>query len=179
MLKILVDKTEALKIGNGMDEDTDLGPMINMDGMKKAEELLQDALDNGAKLECGGFRAKDKGDQFFAPTVITNVTSDMRIFKEEIFGPVAAVYKFSRTAEVVEMANDTPYGLAAYIYTNDLKRSWQVPEQLEYGMVGVNSSLLSLPQAPFGGVKHSGFGREGSKYGLDDYIHIKYLSVQI
>lgn len=173
-----IKQTKDLKVGNGADKKTDVGPMINKGGLDKTQELLQDALDNGAELKCGGKARDDLGPRYFEPTVITNVDPSMRIFKEEIFGPVAAVYKFSTTDEVIKQANDTPYGLAAYIYTKDLKRSWEVPESLEYGMVGVNSSLLSLPQAPFGGVKHSGFGREGSKYGLDDYIHIKYLSVQ-
>ena len=177
-LEKMVEKTKALNVGNGMDEKTDIGPMINMDGLEKAEELLKDALDGGAKLHCGGDRLNDIGKQYFQPTVITDVTPQMRIFKEEIFGPVAAIYKFDDTDEVIEKANDTQYGLAAYIYTNDLKRSWQVPERLEYGMVGVNSSLLSLPQAPFGGVKESGFGREGGKHGIEDYIHTKYLSIQ-
>ncbi len=177
-LNRFVEKTKALKLGHGDDDKTDIGPMINRDGVEKAYELLKDAIDNGAELHCGGEMRDDLGPRFLEPAVITDVKPSMRIFKEEIFGPVAALYKFSSTDEVVKMANDTQYGLAAYIYTNDLKRAWEVPEALDYGMVGVNSSLLSLPQAPFGGVKQSGFGREGAKYGLDDYIQIKYMSVQ-
>lgn len=177
-LKMFVSETKSLKLGRGDEDSTDIGPMINRDGLEKTQELLKDALDDGAELHCGGNARDDLGPRYFEPTVITGVKPSMRIFKEEIFGPVAAVYKFSTTDEVIKMANDTQYGLAAYIYTNDLKRSWEVPEALEYGMVGVNSSLLSLPQAPFGGVKQSGFGREGAKYGIEDYIQTKYLSVQ-
>jgi succinate-semialdehyde dehydrogenase/glutarate-semialdehyde dehydrogenase len=177
-IKRFVEKTKALKIGDGRDDKTDIGPMIYEKAVENTLDLVKDALDKGAKLHCGGDARKDMGPQFIEPTVISDVNDTMRCFNEEIFGPLAAVYVFESVQDVVKQANDTEYGLAAYIYTNDLKTSWEVAEKLEYGMVGVNSSLLSTAQAPFGGVKHSGMGREGSKYGLDDYIVTKYMSVQ-
>lgn len=176
--KRFVEKTTALKLGEGQEDGVEVGPMISEDALQKTQAILQDALDNGATLECGGKARPDIGPQFFEPTVITNVDSSMRCFKEEIFGPVAAIYPFSSTEEVVRLANETEYGLAAYIYTQNLETAWRVPESLEYGMVGVNSSLLSTPQAPFGGIKMSGIGREGAKYGMDEYIETKYLSIQ-
>ena len=177
-MELFVEKTKALKVGDGQDDKTDIGPMIYEKAVENTLDLVKDALDKGAKLHCGGSARKDMGPQFIEPTVISDVNDTMRCFNEEIFGPLAAVYVFESVQDVVKQANDTEYGLAAYIYTNDLKTSWEVAEKLEYGMVGVNSSLLSTAQAPFGGVKHSGMGREGSKYGLDDYIVTKYMSVQ-
>ncbi|MGM0423073.1 MAG: aldehyde dehydrogenase family protein, partial [Pseudomonadota bacterium] len=171
-------KTAALEIGQGQADTVDIGPMISEDAVSKTKEILDDALAKGAVLKYGGKLRDDLGPQFFEPAVITKVDSSMRCFSEEIFGPVAAVYPFSSTEEAVKLANDTEYGLAAYIYTQDLETAWRVPEALEYGMVGVNSSLLSTPQAPFGGVKMSGIGREGSKYGLEEYVETKYLSIQ-
>ena len=177
-LERFTKKTADLKLGQGQEDAVDIGPMISQDAVKKTKEILDDALEKGAVLQHGGNLRGDLGPQFLEPAVITNVDSSMRCFNEEIFGPVAAVYPFSSTQEVVKLANDTEYGLAAYIYTQDLETAWRVPEALEYGMVGVNSSLLSTPQAPFGGVKMSGIGREGSKYGLEEYVETKYLSIQ-
>ncbi len=171
------DKVAKLSVGNGLD-NPDIGAMINDDGIKKAKELLQDALDKGANVVLGG----DTDQTYptcFRPTIITDVNDEMAIAKEEIFAPITAIYGFDDTDEVIRRANDTIYGLAAYFYTQDLARSWQVMEGLQYGMVGQNTGLISNAVVPFGGVKQSGFGREGSKYGIDEYVVVKYWCIDV
>jgi len=166
----------AMKVGNGFDAGIEIGPMINQAGLEKTEEHIADALKKGGTIKAGG-KKSTVGDLFFEPTIIENANEDMKCFFEETFGPVAPIFRFLEEKDVVKQANDTEYGLAAYIYTADLSRSFRVSEALEYGMVGVNSALLSTEQAPFGGIKASGFGREGSKYGIEDYLEIKYLCI--
>ncbi len=172
-LDIFTKKVAALKVGNGMDEGVDIGPLINEGGLEKVQDLLQDARDKGAKVITGG-DTNEASKLSFNPTVVTNVTSDMDIASEEIFGPVATIFTFEDEAEAIAKANDTIFGLAAYFYSSDYARSWRVTEALEYGIVGHNTGLISTEVAPFGGVKQSGFGREGSKYGIEEYITIKY-----
>lgn len=170
----LAKRVEALKVGNGTDDNVFLGPLIDEAAVCKVEELVADAVELGATVKGGGHR-HELGGTFYKPTVLTDVSPDMRVAKEEIFGPVAPLFKFETEAEAIAMANDTEYGLAAYFYTRDLGRSWRVSEELEYGMVGINNGIISSEVAPFGGVKSSGLGREGSKYGLDDYLEVKYI----
>lgn len=172
-LDIFVKKSEALQVGNGLAEGTDIGPLINTEALEKVKALLQDALDKGATLRSGGDE-NPAASLTFNPTVITDITDEMDIAHEEIFGPITSVFTFSEESEVIRQANDTIYGLAAYFYTKDLARSWRVCEQLQYGMVGQNTGLISTEVAPFGGVKQSGFGREGSKYGIEEYVVCKY-----
>ncbi|MDN6276661.1 NAD-dependent succinate-semialdehyde dehydrogenase [Psychrobacter sp.] len=172
-LDIFVKKVEELKVGDGMDESVDIGPLINQDGLEKVQALLKDALDKGAKIITGG-DMNDASALSFNPTVITNLNDDMDIASEEIFGPIATIFTFSSEEEVIRDANDTIYGLAAYFYSGDFARAWRVTEGLEYGMVGHNTGLISTEVAPFGGVKQSGFGREGSKYGIEEYVVTKY-----
>ena len=172
----LAAAASALKMGEGNSDGVQMGPLINSQAVTKVMELVSDALESGA----GNATASDIAEQsgcFIEPIVLTNVTPDMRVFREEIFGPVAPLIKFSTEEEAVTMANDTEYGLAAYFYTRDFGRVWRVSETLEYGMVGINSGVISNEMAPFGGVKESGQGREGSKYGLDDYLEMKYLCI--
>lgn len=169
-------EVEKLSVGSGLQDNMDLGPMINQAGVDKTAEHIDDALSKGAKLVTGGTQS-DLGGWFLPPTILADVTDDMQCFREETFGPMAPIFKFSDENDVIARANDTEYGLAAYVYTRDLGRFWRVSEQLEYGMVGINSGLLSTEQAPFGGIKQSGIGREGSKYGIEDYLEIKYLCV--
>jgi len=152
------------------------GPLINRDALAKVEEHLADAKSRGAKVAIGGKRHA-LGGTFFQPTILTNVTPDMKVAREETFGPVAPLFRFETEAEAVRMANDTEFGLAAYFYTRDLARSWRVSEALEYGIVGLNTGIISTEVAPFGGVKESGTGREGSKYGILDYTELKYVCV--
>ena len=169
-----IAKVKAMSVGDGAKSGTDIGPLINEDAIDKVQELIADAKEKGGDVALGG-HAHDLGLSFFEPTVIKNATKDMRFAREEIFGPVAPLFKFSSTEEVIELANDTRFGLAAYFYSKDLSRVWRVAEALEYGMVAVNTGILSTEVAPFGGVKESGFGREGSRYGLDEYMEIKYI----
>lgn len=164
---------QALKVGNGADEGIAIGPLIDQKAVAKVEGLVKTALDEGATLSLGG-NTHAAGAGFFEPTILTNVTMDMAIASAEIFGPVAPVFKFKSEEEVIVAANDTPYGLAAYFYSRDIGRVWRVTEALEYGMVGINEGIISTEVAPFGGVKESGIGREGSKYGIEDYTEIKY-----
>ncbi len=164
----------AFKLGDGTEEGVTHGPLVNAKAVKDVEVLVNDAIEKGAKATVGG-KPSDLGACFFEPTILTNATPDMRVFREEIFGPVAPVFKFSSEAEAIAMANDTEFGLAAYFYTKDLGRIFRVGEALEYGIVGVNEGIISNEMAPFGGVKESGSGREGSKYGMDDYLEIKYM----
>ncbi|MDX2373129.1 NAD-dependent succinate-semialdehyde dehydrogenase [Psychrobacter sp. PP-21] len=172
-LEIFVKKVAALKVGNGLEEGVDIGPLINRKALDKVQALLKDALDKGAKLVTGG-SVNDASELTYNPTVITDISSDMDIASEEIFGPIATIFTFKDDAEVIRAANDTIYGLAAYFYSSDYARSWRVTEGLEYGIIGHNTGLISTEVAPFGGVKQSGFGREGSKYGIEDYITTKY-----
>lgn len=164
----------SMKVGNGLADGIQLGPLIDMPAVEKVESHINDAIAKGAAVATGGGR-HDLGGTFFQPTVLTEVTDKMVVAKDETFGPLAPIFRFHDDDEVVAMANDTEYGLAAYFYTRDLGRSWRVSEALEYGIVGINTGIISTEIAPFGGMKESGIGREGSKYGLDEYIEIKYL----
>ena len=172
----LSERVSAMKVGNGAEEGVTVGPLINMAALQKVETLMADACGKGAKIVTGGHRVEGDG-AFYAPTVLTEVTPGMAIFSNEIFGPVATVVRFKTEDEAIAIANNTEYGLAAYFYTQNLGRSWRVMQSLEYGMVGVNEGIISTEVAPFGGVKHSGLGREGSKYGIDEYLEIKYCLV--
>ncbi|KZL15442.1 Glutarate-semialdehyde dehydrogenase DavD [Pseudovibrio axinellae] len=172
----LVAAVKKMKVGDGFEENVVAGPLISEAAVKKVEEHIKDASDKGAEIVTGGARHQ-LGGTFFEPTVLTGVKQGMRIAKEETFGPVAPLFKFDSVDDVIEQANDTIFGLASYFYANDLSRVWQVAEALEYGMVGVNTGLISTEVAPFGGIKQSGSGREGSKYGCDDYLEIKYVCV--
>jgi succinate-semialdehyde dehydrogenase / glutarate-semialdehyde dehydrogenase len=164
----------ALKVGNGTEEGVVQGPLIDAGAVAKVEEHISDALENGARSVCGG-RRHELGGNFFEPTVLADVSQTMRIAHEETFGPVAPLLRFKDDDEVIRMANDTEFGLASYFYSRDIGRIWRVAEALEYGMVGINTGLISNEVAPFGGVKQSGFGREGSRYGMDEYMVLKYL----
>lgn len=170
----LVEATKKLKMGPGFDEGVNQGPLINADALDKVERLVADAKAKGAKVLLGGDRHA-LGGTFYQPSVIGDATMTMEASQEEIFGPVAMLYRFTDEAEAIRLANDTPYGLAAYFYSRDIGRVWRVAEQLQYGMVGINEGLISTAEAPFGGVKESGIGREGSKYGIDSFVEIKYL----
>ncbi len=163
-----------LKMGNGAEEGVTIGPLINEGAANDVLELIDDAVANGAKVVAGGQRSS-LGSSFIEPTILTAVRDDMRVFREEIFGPVAPLFKFKTEEEAIQMANDTEVGLASYFYSRDVGRIWRVAEALEYGIVGINEGIISNEMAPFGGIKESGQGREGSKYGLDDYLEIKYL----
>ncbi len=170
----LAAKVAKLKVGDGAEKDVEQGPLINAAAIAKVEAHVGDALARGAKLLTGGKRHA-LGANFFQPTVLTDVTPDMTIAQEETFGPVAPLFRFRDEAEAVALANDTPFGLAAYFYTRDLSRSWRVAEALEYGMIGVNEGIISSELAPFGGVKESGQGREGSHHGIDEFVELKYV----
>jgi succinate-semialdehyde dehydrogenase/glutarate-semialdehyde dehydrogenase len=163
-----------LKLGEGTQDGVDIGPLINEKAANDVLEFVGDAVANGAQVAAGGQRSS-LGNCFIEPTLLTNVSDDMRVFREEIFGPVAPMFRFKDEAEIIAMANDTEFGLASYFYARDLGRVWRVAEALEYGIVGINTGIISNEMAPFGGVKESGQGREGSKYGLDDYLEIKYM----
>ena len=161
-----------LKMGCGTDNDVNIGPLISDQAADGVYDLIEDAIRKGATVLTGGDR---ETGNFIQPTVLGNATPDMRLFAKEIFGPVAPLFKFETEAEAIQLANDTEFGLAAYFYSRDLSRIWRVAEQLEYGIVGINEGLVSNEMAPFGGIKYSGQGREGSRYGLDDYLELKYL----
>jgi succinate-semialdehyde dehydrogenase/glutarate-semialdehyde dehydrogenase len=164
----------GLKMGDGTQEGVTVGPLITEQAANDMEAFVADAVSKGAKTVVGGNRS-DIGSHFFEPTILTNVTGEMRVFREEIFGPIAPLFKFDTEEEAIQMANDTEFGLACYFYSRDIGRIWRVGEALEYGIVGINEGIISNEMAPFGGVKESGQGREGSKYGLDDYTEIKYM----
>ena len=166
----------ALKVGQGFEADVTQGPLINEAAVRKVENLVGDALTKGAQIVAGGKRHA-RGGLYYEPTVMTGLTPDMGLARQEIFGPVAGLFRFEDEAQAVAMANDTEFGLAAYFYTRDHARIWRVSEALEYGMVGINTGLISTEVAPFGGVKNSGLGREGSRHGLDDYLELKYLAM--
>jgi succinate-semialdehyde dehydrogenase/glutarate-semialdehyde dehydrogenase len=168
----LTEATRKLKVGNGTDPDVNIGPLINRKGFNKVVELVTDAVQNGGSILTGG---KALTGLFFEPTVISGASAKMMCAEEEIFGPVAVIYKFKTEEEAIQIANDTVFGLASYFYSNDISRCWRVAEKLEYGMVGINEGLISTEVAPFGGIKQSGLGREGSRYGIDEYIELKYL----
>ncbi|MCB9297616.1 MAG: NAD-dependent succinate-semialdehyde dehydrogenase [Lewinellaceae bacterium] len=170
----LAKKVKEQKVGPGVEEGVVIGPLINQAGLEKVETLVADAVEKGASVVTGG-RRHELGGTFYEPTVLANVNAGMRVTNEEIFGPVAPVYRFQDELEVVAAANATQYGLAAYFYGRDVGRVWRVAEALEYGMVGINTGMISTAVAPFGGVKESGIGREGSKYGLEEFMEVKYL----
>lgn len=170
----LAEAVKTLEVGNGMMEGINQGPLINENALKKVQDHISDAVDKGAVIVTGG-KPHSSGGTMFEPTVIGNVTTSMKVASEETFGPLAAVFKFSTEKQAIEMANDTEFGLASYFYTNDVNRIWRVSEALEYGMVGVNEGVISNEVAPFGGVKESGLGREGSHYGIDDFLELKYI----
>tara|TARA_Y100000746_G_scaffold56074_1_gene45281 strand:- start:131 stop:1609 length:1479 start_codon:yes stop_codon:yes gene_type:complete len=172
--KKLAEATRAMKVGNGFDDGVTTGPLIDQQALEKVEEHIEDAVSKGASILSGGTRS-NLGGTFYNPTVLTDVTSSMKVAKEETFGPIAPLFKFDSVENVIEAANDTEFGLAAYFYAKDLSKVWKVAEALEYGIVGINTGLISTEVAPFGGIKQSGLGREGSKYGIDDFLEIKYL----
>ncbi len=170
----LAEAVRRLKVGNGMDEGVEQGPLIDEAAVKKVQEHLQDAVAKGARILTGG-KPHALGGTFFEPTVLTGATPQMQLSREETFGPVAPLFRFESDEEAVRLANDTEFGLASYFYSRDIQRVWRVAESLEYGIVGINTGLISNEVGPFGGVKQSGLGREGSHYGIDDYVVIKYL----
>ena len=172
--KKLAEATRAMKVGNGFDDGVTTGPLIDQQALEKVEEHIEDAVSKGASILSGGTRS-NLGGTFYNPTVLSDVTSSMKVAKEETFGPIAPLFKFDSVENVIEAANDTEFGLAAYFYAKDLSKVWKVAEALEYGIVGINTGLISTEVAPFGGIKQSGLGREGSKYGIDDFLEIKYL----
>ena len=172
--KKLAEATRAMKVGNGFDDGVTTGPLIDQQALEKVEEHIEDAVSKGASILSGGTRS-NLGGTFYNPTVLSDVTSSMKVAKEETFGPIAPLFKFDTVENVIEAANDTEFGLAAYFYAKDLSKVWKVAEALEYGIVGINTGLISTEVAPFGGIKQSGLGREGSKYGIDDFLEIKYL----
>jgi succinate-semialdehyde dehydrogenase/glutarate-semialdehyde dehydrogenase len=174
----LSDAVGALKVGRGTESGVEIGPLIDEAAVQKVEEHIADAVSHDARVIAGGKRHA-LGGSFFEPTVLANATRDMRLAREETFGPVAPLFRFSTEEEVIQAANDTEFGLAAYFYSRDLNRVWRVAEALEYGMVGINTGAISTEVAPFGGVKQSGLGREGSHYGIDDYLVIKYLCMSV
>ena len=167
---------ELLEVGDGFEPNVTIGPLINEAAIKKVEEHISDAVAKGAELKMGG-RRHFRGGTFFEPTIVIGVTRDMLVFKEETFGPLAPVFRFKTEGEAIELANDTEFGLAAYFYGRDIGRIWRVAEALEYGMIGINEGIISTEVAPFGGIKESGNGREGSKYGIEDYLELKYVCI--
>jgi len=174
----LAERVQGMKIGYGMDEGVTVGPLIDDAAIRKVEDHLADALAGGAKVLVGGKRSP-LGGTFFMPTVLSDVKPGMKIAHEETFGPLAGVIRFTDEADAVAQANDSEFGLASYFYARDLSRVWRVAEALEAGIIGINTGVISTEVAPFGGVKQSGLGREGSRHGLDDYMEIKYLCMGI
>jgi succinate-semialdehyde dehydrogenase/glutarate-semialdehyde dehydrogenase len=174
----LADRVAKLKVGNGLEPGVTIGPLIDEAAVKKVEEHVSDALAKGAKVVTGGKR-HSLGGLFFQPTILANVDPRMKVTKEETFGPVAPLFRFKTDDDAIRLANDTEFGLAAYFYARDLARVWRVAEGLESGIVGINTGLISTAEAPFGGVKESGLGREGSKYGIEDYLEVKYLCMSV
>jgi len=174
--KLAAAVRSEFRVGPGIERGNNQGPLIDLNALMKVEDQVQDALEKGARLAVGGKRIGDKGF-FFEPTVLLDVTSEMKISREETFGPVAPLFVFKDEAEAIRMANDSEYGLASYFYSRDIARAWRVTEALEYGMVGVNTGILSSEAAPFGGMKESGIGREGSRYGIEEYLEIKYMCI--
>jgi succinate-semialdehyde dehydrogenase/glutarate-semialdehyde dehydrogenase len=168
----LAEKSQTIKVGNGFEPGVNQGPLIDDQALRKVEAHVADALAKGARVVVGGSRI---GERFYTPTVLADVTSAMLCAREETFGPVAPVFRFKTEAEAIALANDTEFGLASYFYSRDVGRIFRVGEALEYGMVGINTGLISVAEVPFGGVKQSGLGREGSHQGIDDYVEVKYL----
>lgn len=175
----LAAKVRAIEVGSGFKPNVSAGPLISEKALAKVEDHIADAVSKGASVAVGGARDAEKGALFFQPTILTGVTPDTKIAREETFGPVAPLFRFETEEDVVAMANDTEFGLAAYFYARDISRIFRVAEELEYGMVGINTGLISTEVAPFGGIKQSGQGREGSKYGIEDYIEVKYLCLSV
>jgi succinate-semialdehyde dehydrogenase / glutarate-semialdehyde dehydrogenase len=176
--KKLAERVAKLKVGNGMEAGVTTGPLIDTAAVAKVEEHIEDAIKKGAKVVTGGKR-HSLGGLFFEPTILADVTPEMKVAREETFGPVAPLFRFKEEAEAIRMANDTEFGLAAYFYARDMGRVWRVSEGLEYGIVGMNTGLISTEVAPFGGMKESGIGREGSKYGIEEFLEIKYVCMSI
>jgi succinate-semialdehyde dehydrogenase/glutarate-semialdehyde dehydrogenase len=174
----LADKVRGLKVGAGTESGVSQGPLIDAAALAKVEALVADAVAKGARVLTGGQR-HERGGTFYRPTVLADVTAGMRCAREEIFGPVAPLFRFKTEADAIALANATEYGLAGYFYARDLGRVWRVAEALEYGIVGVNTGIISNEVAPFGGVKQSGIGREGSRYGIEDYLEIKYVCLAV
>ncbi len=168
----LAEAVKKLKVGNGTEQGVTTGPLINKAAVAKVQEHIADAVKKGGKVVIGG---KPLGGNFFEPTLIRDVTADMAVAREETFGPVAPLFKFKTEEEAIAMANDTEFGLACYFYARDIGRVWRVAEGLEYGMVGINEGIISTAEAPFGGVKESGLGREGSHHGVEEYLEMKYM----
>ena len=173
-----VERVKSMKVADGTTEGSEIGPLINADGKAKVEAHVNDALAKGATAVCGG-SAHDAGPLFYSPTVLVGVTKEMRMASEETFGPVAPIYRFDHEDEAVQLANDTPYGLAAYFYTEDLSRTFRVYEALDYGIIGVNTGIISTEVAPFGGFKESGLGREGGPHGIEEFLETKYGCIGI
>lgn len=174
--KMLAERVSQMKVGNGLEDGNAQGPLIDMKAVEKVEEHIADAVAKGAKILTGGKR-HEKGGQFFQPTVLANVTPDMKVTHEETFGPVAPLYHFKTEEELLRLANDTEYGLASYFYSRDIGRIWRIAEGLETGIVGINVGIISNEIAPFGGMKESGIGREGSRYGIEEFVEVKYLCI--
>jgi len=170
----LAQAVSGLRVGNGIEAGVTQGPLIDMKAVEKVEQHIEDALKKGARVVVGGKRHA-KGGTFFEPTILADVKPTMVVAREETFGPVAPLFRFKTEADAVAMANDTEFGLASYFYGRDIGRIWRVAEALEYGMVGINTGIISTEIAPFGGVKESGLGREGSKYGIEEYLEVKYI----
>jgi succinate-semialdehyde dehydrogenase/glutarate-semialdehyde dehydrogenase len=174
----LIERVKKFKVGNGLEPGVTIGPLIDMAAVEKVEEHVSDAVAKGAMVLLGGKR-HPLGGLFFEPTILADVTPAMKVTCEETFGPVAPLFRFKTEEEAIRMSNDTEFGLASYFYSRDLSRVWRVAEGLEYGIVGINTGLISTAEAPFGGMKESGLGREGSKYGIDEYLEMKYLCVAV
>jgi succinate-semialdehyde dehydrogenase/glutarate-semialdehyde dehydrogenase len=175
-VQYFLEAVRALKVGNGFEDGVTQGPLIDQHAVDKMESHVNDALSHGAQLLTGGKRHV-LGANFYEPTILLNLTNKMRLYSEETFGPIAAIAKFRTEQEVIEMANDTDYGLAAYVHTTNIGRMFRVSELLEVGVVGINKGVFATEVAPFGGTKQSGIGTEGSKYGIDEYLHLKRLSI--
>ncbi|BAV10022.1 succinate semialdehyde dehydrogenase [Filimonas lacunae] len=173
-MKAYQEAVMAMQVGNGTTDGVTIGPLINQDAIDKIQKLLKDAFDKGAELLCGG-KVHSAGPLFFEPTIITHCTPEMELSREEIFGPVSAVYVFETVEEAIALANNTEYGLAAYFFSKDVQQVWRIAEQLQYGIIGINEGIISFAEVPFGGIKQSGYGKEGSFYGIEDYLITKYL----
>lgn len=176
---LFVEEVKKLTVGNSLDETVDVGPLVNESGLEKVLEHVEDAIGKGATLLVGGEKYTEENGYFYQPTVLDNVTNEMKIMKEQTFGPVAPITVFETDEEVIEAANDTEYGLASYIYTKDITRAIHVAESLDFGIIGLNDALPGVPQAPFGGMKESGYGREGGHQGIRDYLEEKYISLEL
>ncbi|MDR4948994.1 NAD-dependent succinate-semialdehyde dehydrogenase [Neobacillus cucumis] len=176
-IKLFQVELEKLKVGNGLDEGTDIGPLIDKSAYKKVESLVHDAVKKGGKVVYSGGKPEEEKGYFYAPTILTQIHDDMDCMKDEIFGPLAPISTFITEEEVIERANHSCYGLAAYVYTENLSRSFRITEQLEFGIIGLNDALPSVVQAPFGGYKQSGLGREGGHYGIEEFLEVKYISI--